>query len=89
MGKGYRYSMKTSSLSNTIKRVSWYGMSISRSQFKKCRIWKSNQNSKTEILSQRISDSIAAWEKSIYYNMIWNNTLAMNTVINHKIKYYM
>lgn len=54
--------------------------------FKKCRIWKSNQNSKTEILSQRISDSIAAWEKSIYYNMIWNNTLAMNAVINHKKK---
>lgn len=50
---------------------------------------KSDQNSKTEILSQRISDSIAAWEKSIYYNMIWNNTLAMNAVINHKIKYYM
>lgn len=42
-----------------------------------------------QILSQRISDSIAAWEKSIYYNMIWNNTLAMNAVINHKIKYYM
>lgn len=88
MGLGYRCSMKTSSLSNTIKRVSWYDMSISRSQLKKCRIWKSNQNSKTEILSQRISDSIAAWEKSIYYNMIWNNTLAMNNFINHKIKYY-